>query len=472
MGSVSGRSLARAAWAALTLVSALTLPTQAEPVRAASARVEPARAEPVRGESGSALTRLAQRIATVAPTTPAFAAVTPLAGVTLGESDRTELDAKLARVLGSAVIGTRGRGTAAMSESAARERSRELGLSLVLVRPTLAGGQLSVDVDIIEWELSFWARTRKPQGTVVTHASFSEPADTEIRRYLPRPPGLLRSESRFTVPERDAIGLACGDVRAPGMTELLIVGRRNLLLGSLERTPSSEHGMFVVRRSVPWDELSPLSPHPLKAPLAAARLSPGLAIVGSSDRAALVALDPELAAPRFAERALPITSDRCHALTGRGIEAEARACSPPTSVRPETANPAPEAASLDGVAFLAHADERGIMRTYELVSGPGGQLTVTIESPLEQRRTIQLPRGGAQVALADLDGDTVVEAITTAASESDQDTLQIHALTNDGAVLVASRSISAVRALAVCPFTGKNPQRLAVLLGSEVRIFE
>src|SRR5690606_3693515 len=155
MGRVSARSLASAAVLLVWLV--LLAPA-------------------ARAQSGSALTRLAQRIATVTPTTPAFAAVTPLAGVTLAEAERAQLDAKLARVLGSAVTGARGRGATALTEGAARERSRELGLALVLVRPTLAGGLLSVDVDVIEWELSFWARTRKPGGTVVTHASFSEPA--------------------------------------------------------------------------------------------------------------------------------------------------------------------------------------------------------------------------------------------------------------------------------------------------------
>lgn len=452
MGSVLERSLTSAVGAAFVLVLAIS--------------------GQARADSGSALTRLAQRIATVTPTTPAFAAVTPLAGVALAESDRTELDAKLTRVLGSAVTGTRGRGAGPMSESAARERSRGLGLALVLVRPTLTGGQLNVDVDVIEWELSFWARARKPGGTVVAHASFSEPADTEIRRYLPRPPGLLRSESRFTLPERDAIGLSCGDVQAPGMTELLVIGRRNLFLGSLQRGQSSERGTFTVRRSAAWDDLSPLSPHPLKAPLAAARLTPGLMLIGSSDRAALVALDADLASPRFGEAGLPITGERCHAWTQRGIDSSARPCGALKSSRPSVESPASEAVSQDGIAFLAHTDERGIVRTYELVSSPGGKLTVTIDSPLEERKTIQLPRGGAQVALADLDGDSVVEAITTAASESDQDTLQVHALTSEGAVLVASRPLGAVRALAVCPFTGENPQRLAVLLSGEVRIFE
>ena len=121
---------------------------------------------------------------------------------------------------------------------------------------------------------------------------------------------------------------------------------------------------------------------------------------------------------------------------------------------------------------MAHTDERGIVRTYELVSSRSGLLTVTIDSPLEERRVVQLPRGGAQVALADLDGDAVVEALTTAPAGAERETLMIHALTDEGAVLVATRSVGPVRALAVCPFDGENPQRLAVLLADEVRVFE
>jgi len=451
MGRVSARSLASAAVLLVWLV--LLAPA-------------------ARAQSGSALTRLAQRIATVTPTTPAFAAVTPLAGVTLAEAERAQLDAKLARVLGSAVTGARGRGATALTEGAARERSRELGLALVLVRPTLAGGLLSVDVDVIEWELSFWARTRKPGGTVVTHASFSEPADTEIRRYLQRPPGLLRSELRFAIPERDGIALACGDVQAPGATELLIVGRRQLHIGALTRPKSGQRGTFAARRSAAWDDLSPLSPHPLRAPLAAAQLTPGTALIGSSDRAASIALSADLAAPRFAEPQLPIAPERCHALTQSGIATASQPCAALTSARPETREPAAATAGYDGVAFLAHTDERGIVRTYELVSSRSGLLTVTIDSPLEERRVVQLPRGGAQVALADLDGDAVVEAITTAPAGAERETLMIHALTDEGAVLVATRSVGPVRALAVCPFDGENPQRLAVLLADEVRVFE
>jgi len=424
------------------------------------------------GESGSALTRLAQQISAVTPPTPVFAAVTPVSGVVLDAKDRAALDAKLASVLGSAVAASRGRGASALTESDARRRSRELGLALVLLRPSLAGGRVLVDLDVIEWELSFWARARKPLGTVVAHASFSEPADAEIRRYLPRPNGLLQSELRFQSPEAGAIGLACGDARGQGSSELLVVGRRNLFIGSLSPAAKGQRGAFVPRREAAWTSFSPLSPHPLRAPLATAWMGPGTVLIGSSDRAALLRLDAELAQPTFAPAAWPVTPERCHAFTATGIAEAAATCGPASSTLPKTTSPALEAPSRDALAVLAHADERGIVRIYELESAAGGRLELTIESPLEQRQQLELGVGGAQVALADLDGDSIVEAITTGATESGADTLEVRSLRPEGPVLVATRSVGPVRALAVCPFVGKNPQRLAVLLTDEIRIYE
>jgi len=423
-------------------------------------------------ETGSTLTRLSRKISQISATTPALAAVTPLSGVALEKSERGELESKLVRVLGSAVVGARSRADQPLSEAVARQRALELGLTLVLLRPVLEHGQLTVDVDVIEWELSFWARTRKPRGTVVVHASVSEPADAEIRRYLPRPPGLLAKELRFRAPEQGSIGLACGDTQGGGNSELLIIGRHQLFLGRLSQAGAGGRGSFLARRQIEWSSLSELSPHPLRAPLSGAWLEPGVVLVGSSDRSALVKLDPELSHPLFARPAFPTDLGRCHAFTATGIAAEASSCGPLTAAQPKTTAAALEVSSHDALAVLSHTDERGIVTTYELVSNPGGKVSLTIESPLEERKVHVLPGRGAQVALADLDGDGIVEAITTGPDDGAVDTIEIHSLRAEGPVLVASRKLGPVRALSVCPFEGKNPQRLAVLLDGEIRVFE
>jgi len=425
----------------------------------------------VRAESASTLTSLARQIGEVRTSGPVFVGVTPLAGAPLAEPERTALEAKLVRVLGTAVAAARARGEAPMTESTARARARALGLNLMLIEPTLSGGQLIVDVDVIEWERSFWARARKPSGTVVSHASVGAAADAEIRRYLPRPKGLLSKESRFRAPAHDAIGLACGEVSEQVGMELLVIGRHQLFLGRLVTAPTGGRGSLSIRKSALWTTQSPLSPHPLRAPLAGAWLQPGRVLVGSSDRADLVLMDEQLGTPTFAAPALPIAGDRCHAFTATGLAREAKPCGPLTGEHHQAKTAALEVPSHDSVAHLVEPDERGVAVNYELVSSKA-ELRVTIDSPIEQRRIVTLPPGGAQVALADLDGDGVVEAITTASTDGATDTVRVHALRKEGPVLVASRDVGSVRALAVCPFDGENPQRLAVLLTDEIRIFE
>jgi hypothetical protein len=78
------------------------------------------------------------------------------------------------------------------------------------------------------------------------------------------------------------------------------------------------------------------------------------------------------------------------------------------------------------------------------------------------------------VALADLDGDGVVEAITTATATATggADSVRVYSVREQGPVLVATREVRSVRALSVCPFDGRNPLRLAVLLADEIRILE
>lgn len=428
-------------------------------------------AGPAPAQTGSTLATLAQQIAAVKTSAPVFVAVTPLRSTLLAEPERAALEAKLVRVLGSAAPAARARGEATLTESAARLRSRELGLDLMVLAPTLAGGQLLVEVDVIEWERSFWARARKPAGTVVSHASASAAADAEIRRYLPRPKDLLSKEFRFAAPERDAIALGCGEVSPGGGVEMLVVGRRQLFLGRLVAAKGNGRGTFSTSKSADWARASPLSPHPLRAPLAGAWLEAGKVLVGSSDRADLVLYDSALESPEFGQPALPVSAERCHTFTATGIAREGKPCGPLGKQHPQTNAAAPEAPSHDAIAVLAHTDERGIVVTYELVSRAGVP-TLTIESPLQQRQVHTLPEGGAQVALADLDGDAVVEAITTARVAAGADTVRVYSLRKEGPVLLATREVPGVRALAVCPFEGRNPRRLAILSADEIRILE
>jgi hypothetical protein len=425
-----------------------------------------------RTEAQSALMQLAGQIARVTTSAPVFVAVTPLLGEIAAGPERAALEAKLVRVLGSAVPAARSRGDTTLSKSAASSRSRELGLNLLLLTPRLAGGQLVVEVDVIEWELSFWARTRKPRGTVVSHASVSAPADAEIRRYLPRPKGLLTEEFRFSTPTSDAIGLGCGDVSGEGNVEMLVVGRRQLFLGRLALAGGSGRGSFSIRKTADWAKHSPLSPHPLRAPLAGAWLEAGHVLVGSSDRADLVLYDQQLETSKFGEPALPVAANRCHAFTATGLAQETKACGPFGSQHHQVKTAAAQTPSHDAIAVLTHTNVRGIVISYELVSS-GSELTLTIDSPLEERRVHTLPDHGAQLALADLDGDGVVEAITTAAADATgADSVRVYSVLERGPVLVATREVPSVRALSVCPFEGRNPLRLAVLLADEIRILE
>src|SRR6185436_2847521 len=86
--------------------------------------------------------------------------------------------------------------------------------------------------------------------------------------------------------EQSPVAVACGDVGADGSPDIVLVGRRRVLVGRLA------NGKFVTDVTRDWSDLAPVAPSPLREPLGTAAVLPSGAIdVALSDRASGFRLD-------------------------------------------------------------------------------------------------------------------------------------------------------------------------------------
>ncbi len=411
---------------------------------------------------GSTLTRLAQQVRTLNTARPSLVAVAPAVASHLAREELVALTNKIRTVVGAAVPEARYRPPHPMAPDVARQRARELDLSLVLLSPSLQDGNLSLVVDVIEWPNEFWARTRAPEGTITTHLVFSETADAEIRQFLPSPPGLFTKRQRFESPVQKPIALACGDAEGNGGQALLVVSRRELRLGRFTSTS------FKTLARVSWDELSPLSPHPLRAPLASAWIHQGHLYVGLSDRSHLVWLDASLAPRGFAPPAAP-SAHGCHRFTSTGLAEAPVSCGPFHSVPPPLEQPAPHGPSLSAIAQASITHPNGTSTQIVIESPIGKQTSVTLVPPSSEKRTFSLPQAGNELKAADLDGDSQAEILSSKNTEDpNEDALVIQSVDEQGLEPRATLDEGPVHALAVCPFAGKNPQTVVAAVGDSL----
>lgn len=386
--------------------------------------------------------------------------------VELTSEARAALQEKLRLVLGSAVPRLAARSSEAFSYPEARSEARKRGLSLVYLSPSLRAGQLLLSVDAVNWPRSFWQRSRAPEGIVTAHLSLRAPIDAELRRFLPRPRALWSNTQRYSSPLRDVVALACG-VTDEDEPTLVVVGRREITRGRFR----GAH--FVPEHRVAWNDLSPLAPTPLRSVIAGARFgSTGLEI-GSSDRAYMIRLTPQLTFAARAPRALPLESGDCSTFTSTGLSKTTQACAWSTArpaARSSWRAPSEESNSLSTRTKAAWTDAAGIVHQLDWqVPSDGSPSPIELRSGLDADRSLLLRDVGTAIGFADLDGDGALELIASSA-ERDPTRDHLKLLSYDGSTLLprAELQIPGVRALTVCPFFGTNPLQVIVATDNQL----
>jgi hypothetical protein len=199
--------------------------------------------------------------------------------------------------------------------------------------------------------------------------------------------------------------------------------------------------------------------------------SSGSALVGLSDRADLLGLNAELNVVGRAPRAFPLSAQSCADFTATGVSAEVTDC-PDLKIARAKDRTVADAPGHDAVALASITESSG-ERVQFSARLPTGETKVQIEaeSPIRATHRIVLEQSGDALALGDVDGDGTMDVVTSTAGAGKKDTLRIHSLVEGKAKPVANLSLAPVHALALCPFSGKNPLSLVVLAGEEIHTF-
>ncbi|MEZ4219683.1 MAG: hypothetical protein R3B13_02060 [Polyangiaceae bacterium] len=273
---------------------------------------------------------------------------------------------------------------------------------LLHLSPKLERGKLSVVAELHAVMRSFWDRVRAGNPGPSRHAFAERAIDAELRTFLPPVPLVARHIDRIATPEPHPVAVACGDTDGDGSQELVIVGRHRVRIGR------ARSGKLTELRSLAWSDLSVLSRSPLREPIASAAIrGPDAIDVGLTDRLDGVRLDASGKILARFGRKLPWGGGGCAHVVGLSVQPKIEACTP-TDPPPPAASPPRAADALAGATIASptgalravRAARRANESTVDLFDGSG--------------RMAQAPRLGAQLAIADLDGDGQPELLGAA----------------------------------------------------------
>jgi hypothetical protein len=372
------------------------------------------------------------------------------------------------------VAGALGPGATIRSEQVALGAAQSLGHAakvLVYVKVESARGELRLSTDVYRVARTVWDRVKQPSPAPVAHGFASSRIDAEVRSYLAAVPLLARRVDRASMAERDVLAVACGDVDADGALELVVVSRRRVAAGRLR------NGSFAALSTTPLADLSPIAPVPLREPLAGAVIlagapgQPGAVDVGITDRAHGSRLDGKLrpVAPIAGVPFATPEGDACLGFQGTTLAPIIRPCAD----RDPAFAPFDVAAGADAIARVRVIGSDGNARLVEARRDP-----ITRDVTLKAGATAAtLRRSGAQIAIADLDGDgdpEIVSSLDTppsaAAPAAVEDAVVVTSLRADGRLQERARVPvpSGVRAVAACPPDSPGPAPFVIATANEL----
>jgi hypothetical protein len=172
---------------------------------------------------------------------------------------------------------------------------------------------------------------------------------------------------------------------------------------------------------------------------------PGSIDVGVTDRAHPLRLDARLSPLQALEGSLPFPSGGCLAREGLALASRVGRCSAaqPARAQPELEGP------VDAFAGALVVTPSGEAR-YVRAGRKASDASVTVR---DAKRNLLLPRAGAQLAVADLDGDGAAELATSLDTlKPAEDALVVYSVANDTLRERFRLPVpSGVRAIGVCP---------------------
>jgi hypothetical protein len=371
---------------------------------------------------------------------------------------RPELGAKAAALVAGAVA--EGATAWPQAEPAARARSLADGTRpLVVVTTRIVDAGVEVSADAFVGRETLWRRVRKGRSGPIAHAFAARPLDAELRSYLPPVPLVAREVVKATGADPDTVAVACGDLGGDGSPELVLVGRRKVVLGRIQNGRLRR----LAERAIA--ELAPVAPAPLREPIATAWLSsPTTVDVGLTDRAFALRLDARLEKVAALGAGLPWPGAGCAPVAELGLSEKISPCglSLPSAA-------APAEGPFDAVAGATIVDKNGqrrLVRASRLV----GMSTASVS---DGRFRASVERVGAQLAVGDLDGDGAVELISSLDTRDPKlDALVVHTVLPQQSVTERFRLAvpTGVRALGVCPQRAGSMSPVVVATGDSVWI--
>lgn len=372
------------------------------------------------------------------------------------------------------VAGALGPGATMRSEQVALGAAQSLGHAatvLVYLKVEIARGELRLSADVYRVARTVWDRVKQPIPAPVAHGFASSRIDAEVRGFLAPVPLLARRVDRASMPERDVLAIACGDVDADGALEIVVVSRRRVATGRLR------NGSFATLSTAALADLSPVAAAPLREPLAGAVIlqrapgQPGAVDVGVTDRAHGSRLDDKLR-PVASIAGVPFATpegDACLGFQGTTLAPVVRQCAD----RDPAFAPFDVASGTDAIARVRVTGSDGAARIVEARRDP-----VTRDVRLSAGTSAAtVPRSGAQMAIADLDGDGDPEIVSTldtlpssAAPATVEDAVVVTSLRGDGRLQERARVPvpSGVRAVAACPPDAPGAAPIVIATASEL----